>query len=1063
MIRQGHGTSEWMGRGDVCLTFIHQGKEIGALLRDVIYAPAFEKNLISVSKLELQGLSTNIHKGTLTVYRDQIANSIVSTEGVGGLYPIRTKCLLYYPNEVKQLLQQGAHVMAQESQSHSESQSDHTKLWHRRFAHLNVQGIMELKHNSAVYGLEKATINPHLDCTDCALGKAKNSPSTALEKIGSTAPLQLLHMDLWGPCRTVSAGGARYLLTVTDDYSRYATIYPLKTKDQAIDAFRVYVNQWENQLNSTVRRIRTDNGLEFCNSTFAAYAQEKGIIHERTNTYSPKMNGVAERLNRTMLEGARTLLIDSGLPKFLWGEMCNSFIYIKNRFPQRKLGKKTPFEMFTGKKPSVNHFKIIGSKCVVLAGPQQTADKLNPKGWEGSLVGYAIGTIGYRVYNPKDQQVRESRHVQVMESPVSSRSTAQSDTDLKTEETPKEFAEFDFEDVPAAITHFPDPDPTPEPLEEPPEWTRILSRPKGPDQARTVQYVSQDGDIVRNIRAAEEFYRDRGYNFNPDLFNFSVGRDRPSATWTSSQQHPVRILMSDVDPRTFAEAISSPARNEWEAAMSEEIATMKSREVYDVLSVPKETKILGTRWVFKTKRDEDGQIKRHRARLVVQGNRQRFGVDYDKVFSPVVNFVVIRLFLILLAINRGWLDVHLDIKCAYLYGDLHETTYIKPPEGFRQGLAPDVVWRLKKSLYGLHQSGRQWHEKLLAEISNLGFIPIPGFSCAFTRDDNCVLLVYVDDIVAFAESQSVLDALLIDLGNIFEISNLGPIQKLLGVNFERTGDSIVIHQTDYIDNVCKDFNIIPNSLVKVPLHVGETYQKPSSSDEEETEFPYRSLVGSLLFLASRTRPDLLFPTILLSQFNTSHSLKHVKMLKQVLQYACNTRNLGITLSKSPDERLYTYTDASWASDRDDRKSFSGFITFLCGIPLSWGCKKQSSVALSSMEAEFMGIVLCLKDTRWLSGIYRNFTPVTDDSNVPVVFSDSLSAIHFSKNQMETSATKHIDIRFHFVKDWLAKSYFELKSIPGKENIADVFTKPQTAPTLDKFRSILFSKLYSLVK
>ena len=340
----------------------------------------------------------------------------------------------------------------------------------------------------------------------------------------------------------------------------------------------------------------------------------------------------------------------------------------------------------------------------------------------------------------------------------------------------------------------------------------------------------------------------------------------------------------------------------------------------------------------------------------------------------------------------------------------------------------------------------------------MGFTNIPGFSCVFTRNSNVVILVYVDDIVVFARDETVLRDLIDEFSAIFEITDLGKITKLLGVNFDRQDNEIMIHQVDYIDNLCQEYNIFPNSLVKVPLHVGESFQRPISDDERETEFPYRSLVGSLLFLATRTRPDLLFPIILLSQFNTDHSLKHVKSLKQILQYACNTRLQGIRLAKSTDEALYTYTDASWASDRDDRKSFSGFVTFLCGIPLSWGCKKQSSVALSSMEAEFMGIVHCLKDTRWLSGIFRNFPPVLNISNVPMVFSDSLSAINFCRNQMETNSTKHIEIRYHFVKDWLAKNYFTLKPVAGKLNIADVFTKPQSAPTLDKFRQILFSKV-----
>ena len=187
-------------------------------------------------------------------------------------------------------------------------------------------------------------------------------------------------------------------------------------------------------------------------------------------------------------------------------------------------------------------------------------------------------------------------------------------------------------------------------------------------------------------------------------------------------------------------------------------------------------------------------------------------------------------------------------------------------------------------------------------------------------------------------------------------------------------------------------------------------------------------------------------------------MEHVKALLQILQYVVNTRHQAIKLSKTSDENMCAYTDSSWASDRDDRKSFSGYLIFLGGIPLSWGCKKQASVALSSMEAEFMGIVSCLKDTRWLSGIFREFEPVQNLLNIPTVFSDSLSAINYSKNQMETSNTKHIEIRFNFVKDWLLKGYFELKSVPGNQNIADIFTKPQSAPTTQKFREIVFSKI-----
>ena len=864
-------------------------------------------------------------------------------------------------------------------------------------------------------------------------------------------------------------------MTIVDDFSRMAFIFGMKFKNEALDNFINFVTKWENQLDVKVKRIRSDNGLEFCSAAFQEFTDARGIIHEKTNVYSPRMNGVAERLNRTMIEGARTVLLDSGLPKGLWGEITNTVVYCKNRFPQRKLGAKTPYERFTGKKPCVNHLKVIGSKCVVLETPPNTSDKLNPKGWVGQLVGYAIETVGYRVWNPIDKRVYESRHVVITE-PVCENGKFQGALQYLnpnvtgcTQHDGDDFVDFQW-DVKKSAGQL---DSTADQPGAGPEmeitWTRFLTRPRGPEARPSVRYANDAGDVIFNLAGARKFYLQHGLNFTPEMFDFdpeSIDARQPVATHQNGGHHTatfstrdnVQSLYTDVDPQTFKEAMLSPAKARWEEAMGDEVETMRQRDVYDAVPLPDNVKVLGTRWVFKTKRDTDGEVVRYRARLVVQGNRQRFGVDYDEVFSPVVNFVVIRLFLLLLVNNRGWVDAHLDIKCAYLYGHLDKPTYIKPPDGFQEGLQGDVVWRLKKALYGLHQSGRQWHERLLQEIMLMNFEKIPGFSCAFHRNNEIVLLVYVDDIIVFAKNSKLLHEFISEIEKVFEISDLGRITRLLGVNFERTNSDIFIHQVDYVDSLGLEYGITANAMVKVPVHVGRTFSKPLNVEEEETNFPYRSLVGSLLFLASRTRPDILFPVILLSQYNTGHTTAHVKALLQILQYVVNTRHQAIRLSTTSDESLYAYTDSSWASDRDDRKSFSGYLVFLGEIPLSWGCKKQSSVALSSMEAEFLGIVHCLKDTHWLSGIFKEFKPVANFNHVPSVFSDSLSAINYSKNQMETSNTKHIEIRYNFVKDWLIKGYFVLKPIPGKLNIADVFTKPQSAQSMQKFREIIFHKV-----
>jgi len=604
------------------------------------------------------------------------------------------------------------------------------------------------------------------------------------------------------------------------------------------------------------------------------------------------------------------------------------------------------------------------------------------------------------------------------------------------------------------------------------EWHREFSRPHGKNKMVSVRYTNDAGETLYHEKSVKDYHLARGLVFNPDDFNFSgfnieTNDKEISFPGLRRQVENLGVEAGAVDPNpqafltindpiSYRQAVDSKQGPQWIRAMDEEVTTLKQREVFTEVEKPHGAKILGTKWVFKTKTDSNGDTQRHRARLVVQGFRQTQGIDYDEVFSPVVNFVVIRLFMLLLVVRRKWVDAHLDVKCAYLYGELQQITFVAPPEGYRNSSRPNLVWQLKRALYGLHQSGRQWFAKLVEELYKIGFRKIPGFSCSFHFNNIAVLLFYVDDLVLFAINNTVLREVICKLSQVFDITNLGRIQKLLGVVFDRCDGKIRLNQTGYIANLAKDFGITPNKLVKVPLNVGTVLQKPAEAVEILSNFPYRSLVGSLLFLATRTRPDLLFPVILLSQYNTCFSGVHEKCLLQVLQYATNTQNLSLNLSECTSDCIYAFTDASWANDRDERKSFGGYLIFLGGVPLSWGCKKQSVVALSSMEAEFMAVVNCLRELHWLSEIFSNFLPVGNNQKLPVLFSDSLAAIHFSRNELETSRTKHIDIKYFFVKDWLAKGYFELKSVSGKLNLADVFTKPQNSQSLDRFSQAVFA-------
>uniref|UniRef100_T1IS24 Reverse transcriptase Ty1/copia-type domain-containing protein n=1 Tax=Strigamia maritima TaxID=126957 RepID=T1IS24_STRMM len=265
------------------------------------------------------------------------------------------------------------------------------------------------------------------------------------------------------------------------------------------------------------------------------------------------------------------------------------------------------------------------------------------------------------------------------------------------------------------------------------------------------------------------------------------------------------------------------------------------------------------------------------------------------------------------------------------------------------------------------------------------------------------------------------------LATYFNLVDLGLVTKLLGVNFVRTKDGIIMHQIGFIQKLANVFNIVKNEIVKVPVTVGTTLVRCKEGESVE-DFPYRSLIGSLMFLASRSRPDILYAVTYLSQFNVLHSGAHVKCLKQVLQYVVNTEHLAINLSHCVNESFFLHVDASWATDLDSCKSFGGHILYLGGAPLSWGCKKQGSVAGSTMESEYIALVHAVKEIYWMSSLFEYYD-LLNYVNVPTVFSDSMSSIQFLRNDLENTKTKHMRIKYCMARDWVSQRLLRHREDP----------------------------------
>lgn len=497
--------------------------------------------------------------------------------------------------------------------------------------------------------------------------------------------------------------------------------------------------------------------------------------------------------------------------------------------------------------------------------------------------------------------------------------------------------------------------------------------------------------------------------------------------------------------------------------MQDELKVICERQVWTLVDPDsREVNPLGSRWVYTAKRNDKGKVARFKARLVCQGHRQIKGDTYEETFSPVVNFSLIRLFFSLLVSFLKWSHLQFDVKNAYLYAPLKECIYMTQPQGFEVKGKERYLCKLNKALYGLHQSGRAWYFEINKVLINIGFIKFSWCNCVYRFDKDVILLLYVDDMVLFGRSEKVLSKVVRLLEKNFDLKALGRTRKLLGVEFEERGSCVFIHQSSYIDEVFNRFKQFNPPITSLPIAKGSVYSKtqsPQSPTEtnEMKQYPYRSLLGCLSFLANRTRPDISYSVNIFSQFQSNPGMTHWSGLLKLLGYIKCTKNLKLKLScKNP--HLITYSDADFASNRDDRTSLGGQLVMLDNSPITWRTSKQKSVCLSTMESEFVSMTDAVKELVWFDRVLKECIHtqiILDHKLKPLLFVDNQATIEFVKSPIENHRTKHIDVRLFFIRELFYDDTFTLKYVKTTENLADALTKPLTKSCLDIFVNRIF--------
>jgi hypothetical protein len=458
------------------------------------------------------------------------------------------------------------------------------------------------------------------------------------------------------------------------------------------------------------------------------------------------------------------------------------------------------------------------------------------------------------------------------------------------------------------------------------------------------------------------------------------------------------------------------------------------------------------KWLFKNKLHPDGTLERCKARWVVRGFSQRPGIDFHQTFSPVVKPTTIRTVLHLAA-TRQWPVHQLDVKNAFLHGDLAERVYCHQPAGFVDELHPDHVCLLVKSLYGLKQAPRAWFQRLGNYLRSIGFTSTGSDTSLFVYkqgDAMAYLLVYVDDIILTASSTTLLQRVVQALCREFAIKDLGALRFFLGIQVRRDATGFSLSQAQYTEDILERAGMANCKPAPTPV---DAKQKLSAADGEPAKDAtfYRSITGALQYL-TLTRPDIAYAVNQACLYMHCPRAAHWTLVKRILRYLRGSISDGLFISASPSTELKAYSDADWAGCPDTRRSTSGYCVFLGESLVSWSSKRQPTVSRSSAEAEYRAVANAAAECCWLRNLLQELH--VHVGKATVIYCDNISAVYLSQNPVHHRRTKHVELDIHFVRERVALGQFRVLQIPTRHQLADVMTKGLPTPLFTEFKSSL---------
>lgn len=729
-------------------------------------------------------------------------------------------------------------------------------------------------------------------CESCEMGKQSRRSFPRSSQSNTSNVLELIHSDVCGPMQTESINGSKYFLTFIDDYSRMTWVYFMKSKSEVLSKFKIFKPYVENQSETRIKRLRTDGGGEFLLKEFIKLCQESGIHREVTTPYTPQQNGVAERRNRTLVEMARSMLKEKSLSNKFWAEAIATSTYLQNRLPSKPLEKGvTPLEVWSGKKPSVNHLKIFGCVCYVHV-PNEKRRKLDAKAKPGIFVGYSNESKGYKVFLLSEEKIEVSRDVTFDEEKTWNWDKKEVKTSILSPFNIKSSMEQGGQgannDINAQIEQVSD--------------------------AFNQLQISNRG-VQNTVEEGESSVGPRGFKSINDLMQ------QTNEVEEMAHIHEMCLMMAE-EPHALEEAINDV---KWIEAMREELRMIEKNKTWQVVERPSNKNVISVKWIFRLKTNASGEAIKHKARLVARGFTQEYGVDYLETFAPVSRYDTIRT-LMAIAAQHKWKLFQMDVKSAFLNGDLEEEIYVEQPPGFIKEGEERKVFKLYKTLYGLKQAPRAWYGRIDGYFVKNGFersINDAALYVKKTLEDILVVSLYVDDIIVTGSNMEKIEQFKKEMKSEFEMTDLGELNYFLGMEVIQNEDGIFLSQEKYAKKLLKKFGMQDCKSLSTPLTPHDKKEEVLNEKLEDVT-KYRSMIGGILYLCA-SRPYIMYASSYLSRYMTSPLKQHLQEAQRVLRYVKGTLTYGIHFKRVEEPELVGFSDSDWGGSVEDKKSTSGYV------------------------------------------------------------------------------------------------------------------------------------------